>query len=77
MIKFIIRCIKQAIFGKYTIEPNYLKSGEYALFEGIHCLATNKDKKAFKIYLKEYIKYKKKVIENDEKIYFDIDGNEL
>ena len=53
MIKFIIRCIKQALFGRYTIEPSYLKPGKrcYGLFEGTHCLATNDNKEALKIYL--------------------------
>ena len=79
MIKFIIRCIKQALFGRYTIEPSYLKPGKrcYGLFEGTHCLATNDNKEALKIYLKEHIAHKKKSIDNNKIMYFDIDGNEL
>lgn len=79
MIKFIIRCIKQSLFGKYTIEAHHLKSGktEYALFEGQECLATHDDKEALKIYLKEHIAYKKKAIDTNKIHYFDSDGNEL
>lgn len=80
MIKFIIRCIKQALFGRYTIETSCYSTPDrkhYALFHGLECLETSDDVNYLKKYLKDYIK-RKKVCHNKDTIrYFDTNGNEL
>ena len=79
MIKFIIRCIKQALFGKYTIETSSVKPGvyHYGLFEGIKCLETSDNKKYLESYLKTYIKNKKERENIAVTSYYDRDGNKL
>ena len=76
MIKFIIRCIKQSLFTRYTIEPSLVKSGSYALFEGTECLAISDNKTYLESYLKTYINNKRDN-KNFKTLYFDRNGNEL